>query len=246
MTPNLVTLSSHAADVARILDAAEIPNILWGLLSVGLVEQDRAYPEIDFVIPDERVEQAKDALAAAKLIPYVMPHDPDFLDKRSRFICLCYRKNCHGQHALTFAHLCGNIIILTTLHRKSEILPWLSDIKLENPHPQDPDLMLASDHVLAYCGGPCACTVRRPVKVLNPEAYTESLIWLFARDFLAGGGLIDHRRSLLQSLENSEVVTGYLRPKFQAVWDALVNPRRRSVVTAVAELRERLRWDGFL
>ncbi|RDW65870.1 uncharacterized protein DSM5745_09609 [Aspergillus mulundensis] len=53
-----------AADVARILDHAKVPNVLWGWLAVGLVGLDHRFPQVDFVVPDDKIEAAKEALIA--------------------------------------------------------------------------------------------------------------------------------------------------------------------------------------
>ncbi|KAL4908334.1 hypothetical protein BDW74DRAFT_147292 [Aspergillus multicolor] len=53
-----------AADAARILDHAKVPNVLWGWLAVGLVGLDHRFPQVDFVVPDDKIETAKKALIA--------------------------------------------------------------------------------------------------------------------------------------------------------------------------------------
>ncbi|KAL4932127.1 uncharacterized protein BDV17DRAFT_288206 [Aspergillus undulatus] len=45
-----------AADAARILDRNKVSNFLWGWLAVGLVGKDFRYPEVDFVVPDDKLE----------------------------------------------------------------------------------------------------------------------------------------------------------------------------------------------
>ncbi|KAL4965029.1 uncharacterized protein BDV14DRAFT_200294 [Aspergillus stella-maris] len=54
-----------AADAARALDYAKIPNVLWGWLAVGLLGEDFRYPEVDFVVSDGKLQSAIEALVAA-------------------------------------------------------------------------------------------------------------------------------------------------------------------------------------
>lgn len=41
-----------AADVARILDEAQVPNILWGWLAIGLVGQLEMFPVSKILLQD--------------------------------------------------------------------------------------------------------------------------------------------------------------------------------------------------
>ncbi|KAL3474619.1 hypothetical protein BJX99DRAFT_260218 [Aspergillus californicus] len=55
-----------AADVARILDKAQVSHILWGVWAVGLFGfESFDYPVVEFVTPDDEIEAAKNAIIAA-------------------------------------------------------------------------------------------------------------------------------------------------------------------------------------
>ncbi|KAL4964568.1 uncharacterized protein BDV14DRAFT_200853 [Aspergillus stella-maris] len=54
-----------AAQVACILDAVRVWNMLWGWVAVSLLGVDEGIPDIEFLVPDEQVIQAKDALINA-------------------------------------------------------------------------------------------------------------------------------------------------------------------------------------
>ncbi|KAJ5105512.1 hypothetical protein NUU61_002859 [Penicillium alfredii] len=56
-TKDRVTGAEPTADVARILDNAQVPHVLWGRLAFGL--------EIEFVIPDDHLESATNTLSTA-------------------------------------------------------------------------------------------------------------------------------------------------------------------------------------
>ncbi|KAL4802209.1 hypothetical protein BDV18DRAFT_164385 [Aspergillus unguis] len=53
-----------AADVARILDNARIPHVLFGWWAVGCHGVAKCTQEIDFVLPDNQIEAAANALVA--------------------------------------------------------------------------------------------------------------------------------------------------------------------------------------
>ncbi|KAL3463682.1 hypothetical protein BJX64DRAFT_287151 [Aspergillus heterothallicus] len=53
-----------AADIARILDTAGIPHILFGWWAAGCHGTDRSPPEIDFIIPDSKMNASINAIAA--------------------------------------------------------------------------------------------------------------------------------------------------------------------------------------
>ncbi|KAJ5465561.1 hypothetical protein N7530_009348 [Penicillium desertorum] len=63
-----------AADVARILDEAQVPNILWGTMAAYLVGGWRHYNEdIQFLVVDHLIQTASNALFAAGFTPCTNP-----------------------------------------------------------------------------------------------------------------------------------------------------------------------------
>ncbi|KAL3491023.1 hypothetical protein BJX62DRAFT_237624 [Aspergillus germanicus] len=53
------------AAVAKVLNAAKVPNVLWGWQAVGLLGVDYKYPEIDIIVIKQHIKRASKALAAA-------------------------------------------------------------------------------------------------------------------------------------------------------------------------------------
>ncbi len=86
----------------------------------------------------------------------------------------------------------------------------------------DPDLILTTDPTLPPAredgpSGPWSELV--PVKILNANSFTESLLWLMCRD-------IERNDSLFRRWDNMRVImrdtprsARRLRPEFQAAWD---------------------------
>ncbi|KAJ5788828.1 uncharacterized protein N7518_005839, partial [Penicillium psychrosexuale] len=64
-----------AADVARILDEAQVANILWGTMTIGLVGKWKMHvKDVEFLILDHLIPVASEALITAGLMSYA---DPD-------------------------------------------------------------------------------------------------------------------------------------------------------------------------
>ncbi|KAL2825536.1 hypothetical protein BJY01DRAFT_256242 [Aspergillus pseudoustus] len=53
------------ADIAKILDLANIPNLLWGWWVVACHGKLIQTPDIDFIIADDEIEAAAQALEKA-------------------------------------------------------------------------------------------------------------------------------------------------------------------------------------
>ncbi|KAL4957527.1 hypothetical protein BDW69DRAFT_180591 [Aspergillus filifer] len=58
-----------AADVARVLDAKQVPNAMMGWQTLGLYAAVIGFADLTFVVPDELIEKAKNALCAAPANP---------------------------------------------------------------------------------------------------------------------------------------------------------------------------------
>ncbi|KAL3460044.1 hypothetical protein BJX64DRAFT_290691 [Aspergillus heterothallicus] len=75
--------ASLAARVARVLDTANVPYVLWGLAAAALVAEDGSYPELEFVISDASIQQAIKALKGDGICPCDDPKCPELLADRA-------------------------------------------------------------------------------------------------------------------------------------------------------------------
>lgn len=112
----------------------------------------------------------------------------------------------------------------------------------------DPDLILTTDPTLppAREDGPTGrWSELLPVKILNANRFTESLIWLMCRD-------LKHNASLFRRWDDMSTVMGdtprstrRLSPEFQPAWDCLQHrgdyaDRKLHIFHELILLRERL------
>ncbi|CAP79007.1 Pc06g00140 [Penicillium rubens Wisconsin 54-1255] len=208
-----------AADVARILDEAQVPNLLWGTMAAWLVGDWRHFNEdIQFLVLDHLIQKASDALFAAGFTPCTDPGcdvvktvNNDYLIPPVHF----HVEALYPEHEVL------------RLYPKSSHLWWLPDFGASAPAADDPHLMLSNDprfppYVPEGMSGPW--TEVYPIKVLNRSSFTEAALWLFCRD-------IDHANAK----ERPEGIT--LPPRFQAMWQEFTIPE---------EQRTRRRWDPMV
>ncbi|PLN81301.1 hypothetical protein BDW42DRAFT_185500 [Aspergillus taichungensis] len=192
-------------EVDKVLRAAGVASILWDTCLLDIYGVPMLIPFDDFVIPDHQMDAAVQALK-----------DAGFSDGDGKeFIGKCHwleqKKEevrdtapwpAHWFHAhsapwepdnLTseddyYTMLRGRIHGDICLHRKSEVLWALPDPSLEDPAPDDPNYMLATDPRLPEGGIPGfgrgrytvpGCRVQIP----TPSGFTESLILNKVRDY---------------------------------------------------------------
>ncbi|KAL3480721.1 hypothetical protein BJX99DRAFT_254388 [Aspergillus californicus] len=234
-------IAEVAARIARVLDAAQIPNILWGWAAVTLVGDSVGIPgEADFVIPDSQIDSAKQAMKDAG-------------------ISMCTNGNCCKRYGITASFIHG-VRLIELMHpvpaahyhvgvdewdvsllRKSGILNWLPDYTVGPPATDDPNLMLSNDPKLPAFyedvegEGPSGpWTGVYPMKILNPNALTKATIFLMARDWAEPPIMTGKQsESPCEQWEEMSVhlseshrprVPGYIRelePMYQLVWDSL-------------------------
>lgn len=135
---------------------------------------------------------------------------------------------------------------------QSKIIPWLTEIQPGPPADDDADLMLTTDPTLpaAAENGPSgAWRHRYPVKILNPDSFTESVMWLYCRDVEHDDYLHCRWSDMQMALRDDTMFTKCLRPQFRAAWDCF-NCRDEyygiHMYREILLLRERLIADGRL
>ncbi|KAL2871456.1 uncharacterized protein BJX67DRAFT_377225 [Aspergillus lucknowensis] len=360
--------AKHAVNMARILDEANVGNVLWGWLAVSLIQNDRHFPEIEFVIPDKQIQLATDALVAAEL-PLctdaqcselrsdrlkwnARPRDPqqplfvDLAQDQAQGVSDWSKDNLaailahNRRHPVGAAHFHLDTHVLHLL-RQSEILFWMPEIPPGPPAADDLDLMLSTDPSLPakmavwpppprekeaweeaqgppslspaaqrYCDswlGKAATTTEPdsglsaggepeglsiempanlpstssseapshplvmytdmlvnpgganngtgpsgpwselyPVKILNPDSYTESIIWLLCRDMERDESLLDRWSDVRSALHDNAMFKKRLRPRFRYAWDTLNMRYNKHCFCGLAYLRKELIDSGEL
>ncbi|KAL3478050.1 hypothetical protein BJX99DRAFT_256817 [Aspergillus californicus] len=194
-----------AADVAKVLDQAQVPNLLFGFWAVGLHGSDRAYPEIDFVIPDAKLQLSIDTLITAGLDICTktdctelrvdrcpLAHQLAVGRSRGPVHISAYRPIlCRNRyHAIADAHFHlesrYTYYTVLSLYKQSEILWWLGDITLDPVGSDDATFMYSDDPRLPPRGvkGPTGpWTDLHPVKVLKQSLLAEALVLLMCRNY---------------------------------------------------------------
>ncbi|CAG8901331.1 unnamed protein product [Penicillium egyptiacum] len=210
-----------AADVARILDEAQVPNVLWGMMAICLVgEWNDDEDDVEFLVLDHLITAASNALVAAGFTPCT---DPGCRAVQTE-------KNHHPIPAVHF-HLKAQYPQhnMLRLYPKSGHLWWHPDFDLGPPTADDPDLMLSNDPRLppyAVQGMSGPWTELYPIKILNRSSCTEAVWWLLFRD-------LDHANNydLVWSMMIYSLMLYpkgiTLCPKFQPMWEEFTLPERR-------------------
>ncbi|KAJ5940561.1 hypothetical protein N7516_000729 [Penicillium verrucosum] len=230
-----------AADVARILDEAQVPNLLWGTMAAWLIGDWRPYNEdIQFLVLDHLIQTASDALSAAGIAPCT---DPE---------CAVVR-TVHNDWLVPPVHFHVKALYpehdVLRLYSKSTYLWWLPDFGTSAPAADDPHLILSNDsrhppYVFNGMSGPW--TEVYPVKVLTRSSFTEAALWLLFRDFEHANGLYFQWLDLIiVAKTHPEGIT--LPPRFQAMWTEFTIPeeqRTRRRWEPVVELMEEMRANN--
>ncbi|CAI7665982.1 unnamed protein product [Penicillium glandicola] len=212
-------LARPAADVARILDEAQVPNILWGMMAMCLVgvwkEEEK---DVEFLILDHLITDASNALIAAG---FTSCTDPDCREVQ-------IKGNYRPVPAVHF-HIESQYPRhqVLRLYPKSGHLWWLPDFELGPPAADDPDLMLSNDLRLppfAEKGFSGPWTELYLIKILNPSSFTEAVWYLIFRD-LGYANMhetiwLDMIVPLMESHTHPHrTIKRTLRPRFQAMWE---------------------------
>ncbi|KAL4796071.1 hypothetical protein BDV19DRAFT_388495 [Aspergillus venezuelensis] len=191
-----------AAEIAKLLDELKIPNILWGWLGLAFAGSTYGFQEIDFVIPDHYIPKAVVEVGSR----YPVCNDASCLEwegDRTNVpdfglgLARCTAKNAWHAPAVAHFHIGqvgdgegeGEDGALLSLHKKSQLLPWLPDYTHGPPPQDDPHLTVSSDPRLPPCfptgvpdtfdSGPTGpWTGLYSIQIMNPDSFTESVLYL--------------------------------------------------------------------
>ncbi|KAL2824269.1 hypothetical protein BDW59DRAFT_162607 [Aspergillus cavernicola] len=252
-----------ATEVAQVLDKAEVPNLLFGWTALALVGIDQGFPEIDFVIADDKIEFAVWVLADAgyrlctesecqelKEDRYPDTQDPVLIAADNRY------------HPIAYAHYhLETSDYLLSLFKQSDTLPWLPDLKAGPPGKRNPDLSLSTEPQLPPardwekghhgCGGPW--TELYPVNILNRHAYIEAVILLLCKDIDSSSKAEKLWRCMLASLSEFRLPQQrddrLVKPEFRNIWHRYTLQSSRDVTllewdTEVRKLRDQMLADS--
>ncbi|KAL4907857.1 hypothetical protein BDW74DRAFT_113054 [Aspergillus multicolor] len=236
-----------AFDVARLLDQDSIPNVLWGWLGLSLVASDQGNREVEFVIPDNQIDDARKSLATAGFTVCTNPKCPELCEDRFpedqwrptfRLMGIERQNATVGAitsfdryHPVAAAHYhverqSAEYRILS-LHRKSSQLWWLPELKTGPPSSDDRNLTLSNSSRLPTGKGRSGpWTDQYPIKVLLPWAFLEAVMLLRCRDYGHTRGLhLLWNPILYLFCPHDEELRDKIHPRFRLAWDSL-NDRR--------------------
>ncbi|BCS28192.1 uncharacterized protein APUU_61240S [Aspergillus puulaauensis] len=210
--------------------------------------------ELEFVIPQKYIKAAADLLVTSGYAKCTDPSCNELTNDRTpgvnhpAEVIVAWNRF----HAVGVSHFHMKDDFVVHLLPQSNIIPWLPEIQPGPPADDDADLMLTTDRTLpaAAENGPSGAWRRRyPVKILNPDSFTESVLWLFCRDFEHDEDLSDRWCDMKMALRDDAMFTKCLRPELRAAW-ACYNRRDEyyaiHMYREILLLRERLIADGRL
>lgn len=267
MSSTLVAGPKVAACVARILDDAKCGYVQWGWENIDLwiKGEKMGFKEIEFVIPDRKIEDAIRVLEATGAPrckdPKCIELQQDWFDECVKQELLLAEFDWDGRDALyaeippiwrvnakprrdakNRVHPVGAAHFhykdndgVLTLLCQSKILPWVREIESGLAAPGDPDLLM-TDQPGLY-----------PVKVLRPASFAEAVLRLLCRDMVDNEDLEMLWRRMLDSMKEEEALFSQnLRPAFQPAWNALMGRSGYiDPITEVIQLRKELIKDDF-
>ncbi|EAW12208.1 uncharacterized protein ACLA_061700 [Aspergillus clavatus NRRL 1] len=208
--------ASCAAKISQHFDNHNIPNLLWGRLALGLVGEWTKDPDVEFIIPDEKIEKAADLLTARdgwerctstecpqmkyrhRQVPHIHIHMPD-----------------EGEQSVPWW-------TIICLHKKSELVWWMDDLKVKHISPDDKVLTISHGWSVSW-------NDKYPVAILQPSALVKALLLLLCRDWRHPHYWDIEWKRMLEGL-----MDGYnyhdLRPKYQTCWTKVYNHYRQNDV----------------
>ncbi|KAL3480162.1 hypothetical protein BJX99DRAFT_254758 [Aspergillus californicus] len=252
-----------AFQVAELLDKAGVPSVLWGWLALALVGSDEGSHEVEFVIPDNKVDTANKALSDAgfkqcleascvQLLEYRVPEGIKFgtlsEEERARLRIVMTAWDAHHPVPALHYHVDksrSDMYPLLSLHKKSSQLWWLPELQLGPPAEDDRNLAMSNSSRLPTGNGRSGpWTGQYPIKVLLPWAFLEAIILLWCRDYKRPSNLHQLWHSmLLFFLSHDEEVRYKIQPQFQEAWGyhrGRLVPPDTNVWIAMKKLRESL------
>ncbi|KAL2825739.1 hypothetical protein BDW59DRAFT_161414 [Aspergillus cavernicola] len=238
-----------AANVARVLDGAQVPNLLWGWAALGFVQPEQEFPDLEFVIPDGVIPVACHALKKAG---YTICEDKEcgeFMeDREDEFASLRGIEPHIYYHHVAEAHFHPKSTYLTiSLLRQSKSLPWLEDMTRSSHY-----LMISHDPtvpgLLEYFsrGRRSLYPDQHPIKMLTPAAFTESIIRMLCWDIQVKPLLMFRWLGMFNAVKHQRIFTASLRPNFQAAWNMYVKRTGNDRIFGFLRIREQLIVTGEL
>ncbi|RDW63123.1 uncharacterized protein DSM5745_10234 [Aspergillus mulundensis] len=211
-----------AADVARVFDNARIPHVLFGWWAVACHGKYHAFPEIDFVLPDDKIEAAANALAATghfhrctdlDCVEWTADRRPRDYFQAPRhqplpITMLGAQMAMNNWHAIAREHLhIGpgyDFFKVISLYAKSHLLWSFPEITLDPIASDDRTYMFTDDVRLppprreGEDGSTGPWDGLYPVKIPTYAALIEALLLLYCRDL----GSLEHTDQAWASMTN--------------------------------------------
>ncbi|KAL4919442.1 hypothetical protein BDW62DRAFT_199754 [Aspergillus aurantiobrunneus] len=220
-TQLLRTLTARFGDLRaackRVVDAYSFDDTaLWQL--------DERIPELEFIVADKHIDKTAEVLSA------VLPRCtyPDCIELHGNRIKIIDRVHTTTASPPKLFHSVGKVHFHTS--------------------PDDPHIMLSTDPAfpkrVEYCGPSGPWTSLEPVRILKPNSFTESLIWLYCRD-IDRSDLQNRWRKMIKSSLNSpkREVQKCLSKVFQPAWECINGCQSRWSEMLI--LREKLIKDDL-
>ncbi|OJJ50089.1 hypothetical protein ASPZODRAFT_1104119 [Penicilliopsis zonata CBS 506.65] len=155
--------------IASLLNAANVPNILWGNYLLTIYGVPTVVDGVSFIVPDESIDISFSTLSEAGFLPCSQGLE-------------CQHSN--SPYCKPYKHLHIDDELEVSLFRESDLLWEFPDLK--SSQYTDPNIISASDERLpsATLGrgrGRFLCP--SPVRIPSPVRYCEALIFLLCRDY---------------------------------------------------------------
>ncbi|KAL4928983.1 uncharacterized protein BDV17DRAFT_81009 [Aspergillus undulatus] len=159
------------SSISDLLNAAKIPNLLWGNYLLCTYGVPTIVDGVDFVVPDEQIDKSDSILSKADFLPCSRPSKCPHATARFS--------------PRPYAHLHIDDEFAVSLHRQSDVLVEIPDLKSACDDSSS-DTMYASDPRLpSYVIGRGEGRWDIPTSVRIPSVlrYCETLIYMNCRDY---------------------------------------------------------------
>lgn len=262
-----------AANAAEAMDDAGVYSILVGQKAAGFVGQSKPYLEADFAVEDKQIQKAVDALSASKF-KFKICTSSDCIDLmgdrsdisrkiRDREWVYADSYRFSDLHHIPAAHFHHNGIVLS-LHLRSAVMPWLTEESFAAGHglttSNDPRLPPPNGGPEPDSQGPTGpWTNLYPVRIQNPDAFTEGAIYMLALHMDKDLSNSNYLRRIYEDIIHRIVYRALypfkpeyyrtLQPKFRWAWQYINNegrPKGHDRYAALLRLREHMIIHGEL
>ncbi|KAL4798212.1 hypothetical protein BDV19DRAFT_28987 [Aspergillus venezuelensis] len=206
--------------------------------------------DIKIIVPDTRINDAERALRDRAFPLCTNPHCRELLANRDPVDTSHFHEVLawNKRHLVAQSHFHlqpERSRIIVSLHKQSDVLPWMPELTVSPPPPNHPHLVLSNDASRL----PRAWPSPQAVQTLNPDSFCEGLLRLFCRDY----GMPDKPhllwwRMMINAIGDFDDPVRILPARFQLAWDHLMERRDEevNVLLEVLRLRKRFIDDGEL